>query len=287
MTPSLYLPPLLWEPIVRTALMEDLGIGGDITTQALAKPGQQLHAVFRTRKDGVLCGLEGARQAFAQLDPSVRFSILKQDGSHIKNGEILATVEGSATALLAGERTALNLLSHLSGIATHTHHIVQAVAGTKARIACTRKTLPGLRGLQKYAVRAGGGSSHRLRLDDAILIKDNHIALCGGDIGQALHSARQYAGHLVKVELEVDTLEQLEQALSCAGADVYLLDNMSVPQLEQAVRMINGRALAEASGGITLQTARPIALTGVDVLSLGWLTHSVQALDIGLDIIKN
>lgn len=287
MTSNLYLPPLLWEPIVRAALMEDLGIGGDVTTQALAQPGQQLRAVFRTRKDGVLCGLEGARQAFALLDPSVRFSVLRQDGSHIQHGDVVATVEGSATALLAGERTALNLLSHLSGIATHTHHIVQAVASTKARIACTRKTLPGLRSLQKYAVRAGGGSSHRLRLDDAILIKDNHIALCGGNIAQTLHAARQYAGHLLKVELEVDTLEQLEQALSCGGADVYLLDNMSVPQLEQAVRMINGRALAEASGGITLQTALPIAQTGVDVLSLGWLTHSVQALDIGLDIVKD
>lgn len=287
MTTSLHLPPLLWEPIVRTALMEDLGIGGDVTTQALAQPGQQLHAVFRTREDGILCGLEGARQAFTMLDPTVRFSMVKQDGNQVMAGDVLATVEGSATALLAGERTALNLLSHLSGIATHTHHIVQAVAGTKARIACTRKTLPGLRSLQKYAVRAGGGSSHRLRLDDAILIKDNHIALCGGDIRQALQSARQYAGHLMKVELEVDTLEQLDAALSCTGADVYLLDNMSLPQLEQAVRMINGRAIAEASGGITLKTARPIAQTGVDVLSLGWLTHTVKALDIGLDIVDN
>lgn len=286
MTTGLHLPSLLWEPIVRTALMEDLGIGGDVTTQALAKPGQQLRAAFCARKDGVVCGLEGARQTFAMLDPTVRFSMLKQDGHHINSGDMLATVEGSAYALLAGERTALNLLSHLSGIATHTQQIVQAVAGTKARIACTRKTLPGLRCAQKYAVRAGGGSSHRLRLDDAILIKDNHIALCGGNIEQTLHAARQYAGHLIKVELEVDTLEQLEQALSCAGADVYLLDNMSIPQLEQAVRMINGRALAEASGGITLQTALPIAQTGVDVLSLGWLTHSVHALDIGLDIVE-
>ena len=285
MTPYLNLPPLLWEPVVRTALMEDLGIGGDVTTQALAQPGQQLHAVFRSRQDGVLCGLEGARQAFAILDPTVRFSIVKHDGSQIAQGDVVATVEGNASALLAGERTALNLLSHLSGIATHTHHIVQAVAGTKARVACTRKTLPGLRSLQKYAVRAGGGSSHRLRLDDAILIKDNHIALYGGNIEKALQAARQYAGHLMKVELEVDTLEQLEQALSCVGADVYLLDNMPLPQLEQAVRMIGGRALAEASGGITLKTARAIAQTGVDVLSLGWLTHSVHALDIGLDIV--
>lgn len=285
MTPYLNLPPLLWEPVVRTALMEDLGIGGDVTTQALAQPGQQLHAVFRSRQDGVLCGLEGARQAFAILDPTVRFSIVKHDGSQIAQGDVVATVEGNASALLAGERTALNLLSHLSGIATHTHHIVQAIAGTKARVACTRKTLPGLRSLQKYAVRAGGGSSHRLRLDDAILIKDNHIALYGGNIEKALQAARQYAGHLMKVELEVDTLEQLEQALSCVGADVYLLDNMPLPQLEQAVRMIDGRALAEASGGITLKTARAIAQTGVDVLSLGWLTHSVHALDIGLDIV--
>lgn len=285
MTTSLHLPPLLWEPIVRTALLEDLGIGGDVTTQALAQPGQQLHAVFCTRQDGILCGLEGARQAFTLLDPTIRFSMVKQDGNKITAGDVLATVEGSATALLAGERTALNLLSHLSGIATHTHQIVQAVDGTKARIACTRKTLPGLRSLQKYAVRAGGGSSHRLRLDDAILIKDNHIALCGGNIRQTLQAARAYAGHLMKIELEVDTLEQLEEALSSGGADAYLLDNMSIPQLEQAVKMIGGRATAEASGGITLQTARPIAQTGVDVLSLGWLTHSIKALDIGLDII--
>lgn len=277
------LPDLMWEPVVRSGLAEDFGIGGDVTTQAVARPGQRLHACLRARHDGVVAGMSAARLAFSLLDSSVRFTVTKQDGCQIASRDILAEVEGSAEAILGGERTALNLLSHVSGIATATREVVDAVAGTRARICCTRKTLPGLRAIQKYAVKAGGGSNHRYRLDDAILIKDNHLALCGG-VANALKSARQHAGHLVAIALEVDTLDQLEAALAHGGADAYLLDNMDPGTLKHAVGMVNGRAVTEASGGITPITAPAIAASGVDVLSLGWLTHSVRALDVGLDI---
>ncbi|WP_429956159.1 carboxylating nicotinate-nucleotide diphosphorylase [Gluconobacter japonicus] len=283
MTFQTFLPGLLWEPLVRTALLEDLGTGGDVTTQALLDPDRPLQAIFRARKTGVLVGLKGAELAFTLLDKSVRFLPQKNDGEQIVAGDVLAVVEGGAGTVLAGERTALNLLSHLSGIATATREIVDAVHGTGVRICCTRKTLPGMKTVQKYAVRAGGGSSHRYRLDDAILIKDNHLALCGS-VSAALAKARSRAGHLMKIELEVDTLEQLEEALSAGGADAYLLDNMKPDQLRQAVRLIDGRGIAEASGRITPETVRPIAETGVDIISLGWLTHTVRALDIGLDI---
>ncbi|MGC5748248.1 carboxylating nicotinate-nucleotide diphosphorylase [Gluconobacter sp. NFX36] len=283
MTFQTFLPGLLWEPLVRTALLEDLGAGGDVTTQALLDPDRPLQAIFRARKTGVLVGLKGAELAFTLLDKSVRFLPQKNDGEQIVAGDVLAVVEGGAGTVLAGERTALNLLSHLSGIATATREIVDAVHGTGVRICCTRKTLPGMKTVQKYAVRAGGGSSHRYRLDDAILIKDNHLALCGS-VSAALAKARSRAGHLMKIELEVDTLEQLEEALSAGGADAYLLDNMKPDQLRQAVRLIDGRGIAEASGRITPETVRPIAETGVDIISLGWLTHTVRALDIGLDI---
>ncbi|RUT27100.1 nicotinate-nucleotide diphosphorylase (carboxylating) [Asaia sp. W19] len=277
------LPDLLWEPIIRAGLAEDFGTGGDATSQAVIRPGQRLRAVFRARHEGVVAGMSGVRLAFTLLDPSINVTILKEDGCRIAPRDILAEVEGCAQTVLGGERTALNLLSHLSGIATATRQVVDAVKGTKARICCTRKTLPGLRAVQKYAVRAGGGSNHRYRLDDAILIKDNHIALCGGVVS-ALKAARQRAGHLMAVALEVDTLDQLETALSCNVANVYLLDNMAPDMLRRAVSMVDGRALTEASGGITPETAPAIAASGVDVLSLGWLTHSVTALDIGLDI---
>lgn len=283
----MFLPPLplpLWESIIRVALLEDLGTAGDITTQSLLRPGQSLQATFRARESGVLAGLEGARLAFSQLDPHSLFTPHMQDGAPVKPGDVLATISAGAETVLAGERTALNLLSHLSGIASTTAQVVKAVEGTKARVCCTRKTLPGLRAVQKYAVRAGGGSNHRFRLDDAILIKDNHLALAGGDVVHALQAARSHAGHLVSIELEVDTLAQLEAALTCAIADAYLLDNMPLATLRTAVEMIGGRAIAEASGGITPTNAAQIAATGVDILSLGWLTHSVKALDIGLDI---
>lgn len=283
MTFQTFLPDLLWEPLVKTALLEDLGSGGDVTTQALLDPDQPLSAIFRARKPGILAGLQGAALTFTLLDRNVKFLPQKEDGQRIDTGDVLAIVEGNAATVLAGERTALNLLSHLSGIATTTRQLVDAIEGTRANICCTRKTLPGLKAAQKYAVRAGGGASHRHRLDDAILIKDNHLALCGG-VRPALERARSRAGHLMKVELEVDTLDQLAEALACGGADAYLLDNMSLPELRQAVQMIDGTAIAEASGGVTSETVRPIAETGVNIISLGWLTHTVKALDIGLDI---
>ena len=281
----MFLPPLpvpLWEGVIRTALLEDLGTAGDVTTQALLQPGQRLKATFRAREHGVLAGLEGARLAFVLLDPHSSFISHMQDGAAIKPGDVLATVDAGAETVLAGERTALNLLSHLSGIASITSQVVTAIAATKARVCCTRKTLPGLRAVQKYAVRAGGGSNHRFRLDDAILIKDNHLAIAGG-IRPALTRARAAAGHLVSIELEVDTLEQLAEGLEVGGVDVFLLDNMTPDQLRQAVAMIDHRAVAEASGGVTPQNAATVAATGVDLISMGWLTHSVRAMDIGLD----
>ncbi|WP_241767732.1 carboxylating nicotinate-nucleotide diphosphorylase [Tanticharoenia sakaeratensis] len=277
------LPDILVEPLIRAALLEDLGIAGDVTTDAVVAPGIEVEAIFRARVDGVVAGLSAARLAFTLLDPSVRFVSVLRDGARVVTGSEIARVAGRATTVLGGERVALNILSHLSGIATATNGIVRAVSHTKARVCCTRKTLPGLRSLQKYAVRAGGGANHRLRLDDAILIKDNHLALAGG-VRPALERARARAGHLVKIELEVDTLSQLAEAIAAGGADAYLLDNMSPALLREAVGMIGGRAIAEASGGITPQTAPAIAEAGVDVLSLGWLTHTVRALDIGLDI---
>ncbi|MDG6095188.1 carboxylating nicotinate-nucleotide diphosphorylase [Acetobacter sp. AN02] len=276
---------LLWEPVVRASLLEDLGAGGDVTSQALMRPGQVLRASFRAREPGVVAGLDGACLSFTLLDPQVHFTSHKADGERIVPGDILAVVEGRAETVLSGERTALNLLSHLSGIASVTRRVADAISGTGARVCCTRKTLPGLRAVQKYAVRAGGGSNHRYRLDDAILIKDNHIALAGGNVETALAAARERAGHLMSIELEVDTLTQLEAALACGGADAFLLDNMTPEELREAVRMVDGRAVTEASGGITPETARSVAESGVDVLSLGWLTHSVRALDIGLDIV--
>lgn len=279
-----YLPPIMWEPMVRSALLEDFGIGGDVTTEALGRSEVLMTAVFRARTAGVVAGLPGAAMAFSLLDPSVQFHVAAEDGRRVEEGEVIAKVSGPARAILGGERTALNLLCHLSGIASTTRIIADAVQDTKARVCCTRKTLPGLRAFQKYAVLAGGGSNHRYRLDDAILIKDNHIALCGGSIAAALGAARQRAGHLMKIELEVDTLEQLETALEHGGADAFLLDNMSPAQLREAVKLIGGRAIAEASGGIRPDTAKVIAETGVDVLSLGWLTQTVAALDIGLDV---
>ncbi|WP_323989716.1 carboxylating nicotinate-nucleotide diphosphorylase [Nguyenibacter sp. L1] len=277
------LPDLMLEPLVRAGLLEDLGCGGDLTTDALAVPGRMAHAALVARQEGVIAGLSLARLAFTLLDPSVRFAVERPDGSAVAPGTRIARISGPAAAVLGGERVALNFLSHLSGIATATAGIVRAVADTRARVCCTRKTLPGLRAIQKYAVRAGGGSNHRFRLDDAIMIKDNHIALAGGDVGRALAAARARAGHLVSIELEVDTLDQLDAALRVGGADAYLLDNMAPAQLRRAVAMVDGRALTEASGGITPDTAPAIAATGVDILSVGWLTHTVRALDIGLD----
>ncbi len=276
------LPDLMLEPLVRAALLEDLGRAGDLTTDAIVPPGLVAEARLVARRPGVVAGLSLARLAFQLLAPETRFTVLCRDGSDVGPGSVIATVEGPATALLTGERTALNFLCRLSGIASATRSVAQAVAHTPARITCTRKTTPGLRAIEKYAVRVGGGSNHRFGLDDAMLIKDNHVALAGG-VTQALALARSRAGHLVKIELEVDTLEQLDEALA-AGIDVVLLDNMSIEQLAEAVRRVGGRAITEASGRVTPETARQIAEAGVDLIAIGWLTHSVPILDIGLDI---
>lgn len=273
--------PLMYEPLVRGALLEDLGRAGDITADAIVPADKTSSLMLRARQAGVVAGLDIARATFQLVDPAIRVTAERADGSVVAPGDVIAAIEGPARGLLTGERTALNFLCHLSGVATATATLVAAAHRTKARIVCTRKTTPGLRTLEKYAVRAGGGSNHRFGLDDAILIKDNHIALAGG-VRTAIERARANAGHLVKVEVEVDTLAQLEQALAI-GVDAVLLDNMTVDELRQAVAITAGRAITEASGRITAETARAIAATGVDLISAGWITHSSAALDIGLD----
>jgi nicotinate-nucleotide pyrophosphorylase (carboxylating) len=277
------LDPLILERIVRMALEEDLGRAGDITSNACIPASKQACALMRTREEGVLAGLDAAVLAFKILDPKASITCHKTDGDLIKKGETLLTVEGNARALLSAERTALNIVQRLSAIATKTAECVSMVAHTKARITDTRKTTPGLRTLEKYAVRCGGGLNHRFGLDDAILIKDNHIAVAGG-ITAALYRAREAAGHMVKIEIEVDTLTQLQEVLSVGIAHIVLLDNMPPATLREAVALAEGRVILEASGGITPQTLKAVAETGVDVISLGALTHSIKALDIGLDI---
>ncbi len=275
------LPDILIEPVVRAALAEDLGRAGDITALACIDADAALTATFGARKAGTIAGLDCARLAVLALDPGAKFKAKVADGARVEPGTVLARVTANARALLSAERTALNLLGRLSGVATLTAAYVDAIAGTKARIVDTRKTTPGLRALEKYAVRCGGGVNHRFGLDDAILIKDNHVAACGG-VRQAIERARAFAGHLVRVECEVDSLDQLAEALD-AGPDVIMLDNFSIKQLNVAVGMAAGRVVLEASGGVTLDTVRAIAETGVDVISVGALTHSAPVLDIGLD----
>ena len=272
---------LMLEPLVRAALLEDLGRAGDITTEAIVPEGLTARVATVARDPGVVAGLDLARLAFSLIEPRLAFIVHRADGASVAPGDILASIEGPARGILMGERVALNYLCHLSGIATATSRLVRAVAHTRARICCTRKTTPGLRAVQKYAVRAGGGSNHRFGLDDAVLIKDNHVAIAGG-VGVAIRRARAAVGHLVKIEVEVDTLAQLEEALS-VGADAYLLDNMAPPVLREAVAMVAGRGVTEASGRITPETVAAIAESGVDLISAGWLTHSVTVLDIGLD----
>jgi nicotinate-nucleotide pyrophosphorylase (carboxylating) len=273
---------LLTEPLVRAALLEDLGRAGDITTDACVPADARARAVLATRVPGTIAGLDLAATAFRLVDPRIEFDPQVQDGASVVAGTVIARITGPARGVLTGERVALNFLGHLSGIATATRGIADEIAHTRCRVVCTRKTTPGLRVVEKYAVRCGGGVNHRFGLDDAILIKDNHIALAGG-IGPALKAARAHAGHLVKIEIEVDNLGQLEEVLA-VGVDAVLLDNMTPEVLRAAVVMIAGRTTTEASGGITPQTARGIAETGVDLISVGWLTHSVRTLDIGLDI---
>jgi nicotinate-nucleotide pyrophosphorylase (carboxylating) len=275
------LPELMFEPLVRTALLEDLGRAGDLTSDAIIPAGVRATTALVARQAGVVAGLDIARVAFRLVDPDIKVTVARPDGSAIAKGDVIAEITGPARGMLTAERTALNFLCHLSGIASATASVVAAISGHKARIVCTRKTLPGLRTVQKYAIRVGGGSNHRFGLDDAVLIKDNHVAFAGG-IRPAVERVRATAGHLVKIELEVDTLAQLAEALELR-LDAVLLDNMSPEMMAEAVRMVDGRALTEASGRITPQTAPRIAETGVDLISSGWLTHSVTTLDIGLD----
>jgi nicotinate-nucleotide pyrophosphorylase (carboxylating) len=274
------LPDLLIEPVVRLALAEDLGRAGDVTA-ALLDADARLQATFAARKDGRIVGLACARLAIHALDPSARFDVLIEDGADAAPGASIARVEANARALLSAERTALNLLGRLSGVATLTRAYVQAVAGTKAVIVDTRKTTPGLRALEKYAVRCGEGVNHRFGLDDAILIKDNHVAAAGG-VAEALRRAKALAGHLTPIEVEIDSLDQLAEALPFAPA-VIMLDNFAVEDLRRAVDIVAGKVRLEASGGVSLDTVRAIAETGVDAISVGALTHSAPVLDIGLD----
>ena len=275
------LPDIIIEPIVRMALAEDLGRAGDITAQACIAPEARLDAVFAVRQPGVLAGLDCARLAILALDPTARFEPRAADGDLMSPGQACAFVSANARALLTAERTALNLMGRLSGVATLTRAYVDAVAGTNTRIVDTRKTTPGLRALEKYAVRCGGGVNHRFGLDDAILIKDNHVVASGG-VGEALKRARAHAGHLTKIEVEVDSLDQLAEALA-HSPDVIMLDNFSLDDLRRAVEITAGRVTLEASGGVNLTTVRAIAETGVQVISVGALTHSAPVLDIGLD----
>ena len=279
-------PPLsiIFEPIIRAALAEDLGRAGDVTTDTIVPYGAEASASLVAREPGRIAGLEISSRAFTLLDPTLRVDFRVADGSDVEGGTTLAVITGNARPILTGERVALNLLARMCGIATLTATVVRSVAGTGASVTGTRKTTPGLRVLEKYAVRVGGGSNHRYGLDDAVLIKDNHVAVAGGVVA-AIGAARKRVGHLVMIEVEVDTLEQLDAALG-AGADVILLDNMDPGMLAEAVRLIDGRAVSEASGGITPETAAEIAVTGVDVISLGWLTHSAPAMDIGLDVVS-
>jgi nicotinate-nucleotide pyrophosphorylase (carboxylating) len=277
-----FINPLLIDDAVRRALDEDLGRAGDITTLATIPAGATAEAVIATRKPGVVAGLPVAATSFRILDAAVRFEAAVQDGAALAPGDVVARISGPARSVLSAERVALNFLGRMSGIATLTAAYVAKVAHTRARIVCTRKTTPNLRAFEKYAVRCGGGANHRYGLDDAVLIKDNHIAVAGG-IAPALRAAKAAVGHLVKIEIEVDTLGQLDEVIA-EGADVVLLDNMGPDLLREAVRRVAGRMATEASGGVNLDTVKAIAETGVDMISVGALTHSAPVLDFGLDI---
>lgn len=273
---------IMVDDAVKAALLEDFGRAGDITSQATIPADAVATGVIAARKDGVLAGIDLALSAFRQVDPTLDVIVLAQDGDKLEPGTIIARIHGPARALLEAERVALNFLSHLSGIASATNAFQRKISHTNAKVVCTRKTTPGLRSFEKYAVRCGGGMNHRFGLDDAILIKDNHIAVAGGVV-PAIESARAFAGHLVRIEVEVDTLDQLKEALS-AKPDVVMLDNMGPDLLRQAVEINKGQAVLEASGTITLSTIQAIAEAGVDIISSGWITHSAPILDLGLDI---
>jgi nicotinate-nucleotide pyrophosphorylase (carboxylating) len=278
---ELRLPGSLVDKAVAEALAEDLGMGGDITTEATVPAGTRASGIIAARKAGTVAGVQLAAAAFKTIDPLVEFEVVAGDGERVEAGGIIARVKGDARALLTAERTALNFLGRLSGIATLTARYVSAIAGTRARIVDTRKTTPGQRALEKFAVRCGGGVNHRFGLFDAVLIKDNHIVAAGG-VGAALQRARAHAGHMVKVEIEVTSLDELDDALQL-DPDAVLLDNMPLEMLKTAVAEVAGRVITEASGGVNLETVRAIAETGVDHISVGALTHSAPVLDIGLD----
>ncbi|MFC0267061.1 carboxylating nicotinate-nucleotide diphosphorylase [Kushneria aurantia] len=278
------LPHVILDPIVTTALAEDLGRGGDITGEALIGANHRSRLQLRSRADGVLAGMDALARVLYHVDPMIRLDAACHDGRRLAAGDIIATLEGATRALLIAERTALNFLTRLSGIATLTRRLADQLEGSHARLACTRKTTPGLRALEKRAVRLGGGVNHRLGLDDAMLIKDNHIAALGG-VREALALARERLGHLRMVELEVDSLAQLEEALKTPPHSI-LLDNMGLDDMRRAVTMTAGRCLLNASGGLDLERLRAVAETGVDLVSVGALTHSAPQLDIGLDAVQ-
>jgi nicotinate-nucleotide pyrophosphorylase (carboxylating) len=275
------LPGFYIDEIIKTALKEDINYI-DTTTDLMISEGHTSSADIFAKAEGVLCGIEVAVRVFTLLDGGIRYSIFKKDGDRIKPGDKIAVIEGPTRALLKGERTALNLLQHMSGIATQTDRCVQIVKGTKAAITDTRKTMPGLRALQKYAVAIGGGKNHRFNLSDGAMLKDNHIDAAGG-ITAAVRAVRERLGHMVRLEVETRNLNEVKEAIK-AGADVIMLDNMTCEQMREAVKLAAGRVLLEASGGITGENLRAVAETGVDIISIGALTHSVKALDISMKI---
>jgi len=281
--PQAFLSPLAIDEAVQRALQEDLGRAGDITSMATIPEATHAHAIMVARQAGVIAGLPLAVATFQKLSPDVSIQPHFRDGGAVAAGVQVLTISGPARAVLAGERTALNFVGRLSGIATLTAAYVRHTAGTRLRICCTRKTTPGLRALEKYAVRCGGGFNHRFGLDDAVLIKDNHIAVAGG-VAAVLRRARAQVGHLVRIEIEVDTMAQLREVLDSGLADVVLLDNMTIAELTEAVKLASGRVVLEASGGVTLDSISAIASTGVDYASCGALTHSAPNFDIALDI---
>lgn len=279
--PVFPLPASLLDGVIASALQEDLGTAGDLTSSITVSEDAQAVANVVVRRPGTVAGLPVAVQAFRSVDPTLRLETFCADGSQAVPGDAVLSVSGQARSVLTAERTALNFLGHLSGVATETRTLVDAVAHTKARICCTRKTTPGLRALEKYAVRCGGGFNHRFGLGDGLLIKDNHIVAAQG-IAAAVAEAKAKVGHMVKIEVEVDRIDQIEAALS-GGADVIMLDNMDPPTMAEAVALIAGRAIVEASGSITVDTVAAVAESGVDVISVGWITHSAPTLDVGLD----
>lgn len=276
------LNPLLYEDLVRRALREDLGLSGDQTTDTIVPEETVARGKILVREEGCLAGVQIASEVFSILDRSASLVFVREDGESVRPGDEVIDVRGRARALLTGERTALNFLGHLSGIATVTRRVVDSVVPHSTRIVCTRKTTPGLRALEKYAVRVGGGSNHRFGLNDAILIKENHIAVAGG-VGEAVRRAREGAGHLVKLEIEVENLRQLREVLDLE-VDAVLLDNMSIEEIREAVGLTRGKLLSEVSGGIRPERAAEIAATGVDLMSVGWLTHSAPSLDLSMEI---